>query len=287
MADLKRYTTSDRVLNTNTMCANNEFNNTLATYIRRNGVLIDYTGRLKDTARRVALGDLNFAGKLGTNNDMNIAKVAQLEVQRLGLTLPDDAYKRNINKFISIYVISGLAYCSVLSRNGDRSGYLCTKNISVIRALAREYKAEHIEKDIHKYKDRFFLSQEELDENCLHAVKVVIENNTLRLRSCRIYVNSRATVLMPMFDIAYYNDSVFAALSNGVYEIAFKDGGIRRNIVCSMNRNIVRKYTRCTADFMKSEAYKVSDLAKLKLFDLRRQEFCIVDLLDVISFNKL
>ena len=282
------YNTLNVPLNTATFAVDNPFNAELRQYVLRNGTFVDFSGHLAENSHCIALKNYGIQNGKSPRCDIKIAQNVQRELNTMGISLHRDFYKKHIDILVACYVICGMGYCSVRTKDKESANsFLCTKNISTIRLLCQRYNIPFPHKAVAKYQDRFYITETEINENYLNAVKIAFTKDGLKLSSCRIYPHSKSTTLVPMFVMGNFNDAFVGLLNRGVYEIRYRVGSVIEKVVTSLNTGAITKYTRLDPQYLMNSVYSQSDLGVLRIYDFNQGEFVHVRLIDLVSVKKV
>ncbi len=282
------YNTLNMPLNMRTFSVDNQFNAHLQQCVQRNCTFVDFTGHLAENSHCVSLRNFGIQNGKSPRYDIKIAQNIQRELSAMGLELHRDFYKKHIDILVACYVISGFGYCSVRTKDKESANsYLCTKNISVIRLLCQRYNIAFPHKAVAKYKERFAITQTEIEENYLNAVKIAFTKDGLKLSGCRIYPHSKATTLVPVFDMGDFNDAFVNVLTKGVYELRYRVGTMVEKAVTSLNAGAIVRYTRVDPQYLINSVNSQYDLGVLRIYDFNQGEFVQLRLIDLVGIKKV
>lgn len=254
-----------------------------------NGTLVDFIGHLPESSRCVSVRNLDIVNGKSPRYDLKMAYSVQEELAATNIIrLPHDFYKKHLDFLIGVYLLVGLGYCSVKCRDKMSSKtFLCTKNPSVIHSLCGKYNLPVPTNEIHKYAERWTVTKEETENNVLHCVKIVIENDKLTLKAANIYPHSKSTTLLPMFDIGFYSDSIFRTLTKGIFEIRFTFGSRPYAITTSLNKKVLAGKFGIDSKYAANLFYTSDDMGVIRVYDFTAGEFTPIRLIDITSIRKL
>lgn len=252
------------------------------------GTLVDFIGHLPESSRCVSVRNLDAVNGKTSRYDLKMAYSVQEELAATGIIrLPYDFYKRNLDFLIGIYVLVGLGYCNVKCRDKMSSkAFLCTKNPDVVRALCHSYNMPVPIKEMHKYKEKWTVTPEEVEKNVLHCVKIIIDNGKLTLKSANVYPRSKATTLLPMFDIGFYSESVYRMLAKGVFEIRFAFGSSTCSVIASLNKKALFE-RGIDPKYAANQFYTSDDMGVVRVYDFATREFVPIRLIDITVIQKV
>lgn len=266
----------------------NQFNDYLVKYIMSNTSFVDFIGHLSESTRCTSLRNLNIANGKSPRHDLRLARSVNRELQNIHVPVADDFYKTHTDFVIGVYMVVGLAYCSVTKRDkSSAKSFLCTKNPDVIELVCNQYNLDYPYSAVHKYEDRFTMTSDEIEGNYLRCVKLDISKGKLSLKAVTVYPHSRATVMAPMFAIGFYSDAVHNALSKGTFEVTFKHKGKSCKIVTSLNEKVLAQRSQMDSQYVIGASYVDTDIGLIRLLDLNSQRGAVIRLFDIISLHRL
>lgn len=270
------------------LAPNNQFNDYLVKHIMSNTSFVDFIGHLQESTRCTSLRNLNIANGKSPRHDLRLARSVNEELQRIHAPISDDFYKTHLDFVIGVYMVVGLAYCSVTKRDkSSASSFLCTKNPDVIELLCNQYNLDYPYSAVNKYEDRFTMTSDEIEGNYLRCVKLDISKGKLSLKAVTVYPHSRATVMAPMFAIGFYSDAVHNTLSKGTFEVTFKHKGKSCKIVTSLNEKVLAQRSQMSPQYVIGASYVTTDIGLIRLLDLNNRRGVIIRLFDIISLHRL
>lgn len=268
--------------------ANNRWNHYMADFVQKKGVMVDFIGNIPQSmGYSIPLKTFGRSGDKSPRYDLQMARSTQDELSRLGLVLPSDYYSRHTGIMAAVNMITGLVYCSVLSRDkSHRTAFLCTKNLDVIKLLCHRHGIEYPVEAVRKYRDRFGITEEEVRSEVLNCVKISFSKGKIKLASAKVHVGSKATTLLPMYMIGFYADSVVAKLKQGITTIKVQTEDGEESIVASLDKRVLSRRTHVNPDHIAECVYSMNDMGSIHVFDLQKQGFVKINLLDIISITK-
>lgn len=282
------YQTIEIGMHRGNIAPNNQFNDYLIKHIMSKTAFVDFIGHLPESTRCTSLKNLNIANGKSPRHDLRLARSVNKELQRIFVPVADDFYKTHLDFIMGVYMVVGLAYCSVTKRDkSSAKSFLCTKNPSVIEIVCNQYNLDYPYSGVDKYEDRFHVTPEEIEGNYLRCVKLEISKGKLNLKAVTVYPHSKATVMSPMFVIGFYSDAVHNALSKGTFEVTFKHNGATHKIVTSLNENVLAQRSRMDPQYVVGASYVTTDIGLIRLLDLNSQRGVIIRLFDIVSLRRL
>jgi hypothetical protein len=280
--EISPYNTTSVGLNGTALCCNNDINKT-AYNCACKCQMVDFIGNLPESSIHVSLKNLGHANGKTPRHDLAMAQSFQSELSALDVLLEGDFYKTHTKALIASNIVTGLCYCSVKTKDGNgRNSYFVTKNPDILKLMSARYRLDLSSEQMQKYADRFYITQEELRDNVLNAVKVTVTDGKIKLTSAKVHINSKATTLIPMFVVSQFRYSIAHALSKGLFEI--KTSG--KVVVTSLNTSVISRCTRADASKITSNVFDRSDEGVIILFDFNSQQWVRLNVLDIISVNK-
>lgn len=276
------YNTTEVGLNETFLCCNNSINRQ-AYNCACKCQMVDFIGNLPESSIHVSLRNLGHSNGKSQRFDLAMAQNTQSEILRFGFLLEGDFYKTHTKALVAANIITGLCYCSIKTKDGNgRNSYLVTKNPNIITLLANKYRLNLPEAMMQKYEDRFYITEDELRNSVLNSVKVTIVDGKIKLTSAKVHINSKSTILIPLFVVSEFRYSVAKALSKGLFEL--KAAG--RSVATSLNPSVISARTRMDVNKITANVFDRNDAGVLILFDFNTQQFVRLNVLDVISINK-
>lgn len=274
-------------INSDLFCANNRWNRFASNLASSKGVMIDLIGNMPKSSNCIPMRVLGKEEGKSPRYDLQMARSTQNELAKMGIVLPSDYYSKHPAVMAAVNTLTGLSYCSVLSRDKDhRTAFLCTKNVDVVKQICRRYGLAFPAEAVRKYKDRLHITEEEIKEGVLKCVRISFKDDGLKLTSGKVHVNSKATTLLPMFMIGFFSDSISKKLGKGICNVNIRRYGEVESIVTSLDKGILSRRTGMDAGFIADKFNSMNDIGVINVYDLRNKGFVSINLLDIISITK-
>ncbi|HWO97222.1 MAG TPA: hypothetical protein VNM45_13000 [Bacillus sp. (in: firmicutes)] len=220
--------------------------------------------------------------------DENISRFSAEELRNSGLALQLGVERKYKNSLIYSYILNScLCYVERVRRNGSKDCFYATKNMSVYAGLEiqEETKIDRLQK-------QFTTTYAEISSGIFEVVGLTPDRDGVQLSKQRLNINSKDTVIIPVYSIAFYIDYLLCILGKHQVMVTFIENGVEQKLFTSLSHEALAKWMHTNDD---KEIEKVQDswnnpfvFGELILPDLfRSNEFVAVRVLGITSIQKL
>jgi len=261
------------------LMVSNRLNSLLSKYQAEKGVFIDITNNLPKNL--YAVDDIGAAFE-DRNIRKTIAQAVQEDVNETGGNLTSGFYQSNIKLLTSLYLLTGLCYVSVESKDGrGRSSYLCTKNPFCLNYMLRYCNLDKVsDKRLDSVESKRLITQKELDGAYFEVIKFEDKNKDggkFYLTTARLYPNSKKTLILPYTLASKRTDSIIERLKSGIFDISCRIAGDMRTIKGTL-RNV--------EEYKKASDYTILDACVFPIIDLLTNEVVMLNALDIYTLKE-
>lgn len=210
----KAFTTVNVPVSSDSLMIANNLGNNIFNVAKYNFKLIDVTGNIPTNVLNVAGADKAFKDK---DFYLRLAYSMQNDINLTGGNLKEEYYKENTKLFNTLFLLCGLAYVSVDSKDGGsgRTDFLATKNDVVLNAALKGLGINGISKErLEKLRDKRIITDKELNEKYLSVMKFYFDEDKhiWKVGTARIYPSSKKTHVFPYMPLKYRNRGIIEFL---------------------------------------------------------------------------
>ncbi|MFC5530478.1 hypothetical protein [Cohnella yongneupensis] len=227
----------------------------------------------------------------GTLDD-GVAFYSAVELRQSGLPLPIGFEQRYKLPLIYAYMLnSALCYVEVSRKNGMDT-FFATKSYEVIQAFSHELAETEKRKKVEDYEQQLLTSHTELQSGIFEFVKLVPDRGGFKIFKAKVNTNKKDTIVIPMYSIANFIDSIIRFLGRHHVMIKYVEDGQEYQFVTSLREDILFQWldTKNSADVKKvQESWQNPfSFTEMTLPELSRDHtFVTVRALDITSIRPL
>lgn len=270
------------------LSSKNEFHSDMYRQGAKSGFLMTFGKEPLPTYRSINISEV--VTEHGTLDD-GVALYSAEELRHLGLPLPPGIERKYKESLILAYLFnSSLCYVEQHKKNIIESFY-ATKNFGVFSALS-DYLAEtEKKKKVESFQTQFMNSHAEISSGIYEVIKISNDHGGLRLSKCRVNSQRNGTVILPLYAIGNYIDSIYRFLVKNHVVITYLEDEVERKLATTLNPKSLSKWLNTknmnTVKQVQETWVNPFDFGEIILPDLFRQnEFVTLRVLDIKSIQK-
>lgn len=262
------------------LVVNNRLNHKLSKVQKEQGVLVDVTGNVSEKVYGV-----ENIGKVFSDREARskIAQAIQADIIETGGSLESSYWKDNIKLLNTLYLLTGLCYVSIESKDGrTKSSYLATKNPFCLDYMLRYCSLTRVsDKRFENIQVKRIITNQELSEGFFNVIKFEDKNKNggkFHLTTCKLHPNSKKTLVLPYTFACRRTEAILERLKNAVCDIECFIHGEKR---------VIRTALKTAEAYQKAVEHSRIDACVIPVYDTVQRDTVLLNTLDIISIKEV
>lgn len=206
----------------------------------KKGFLVNFLNPL-DTFRSINISEIVTEKD---NLDRVLAKNSANELSAMGLDLPINFQQQHVINLNCSYILNScLCFVLVETKKGIKT-FFATKSSYILSALKPHFAVTELKKKLDNFQLQFTTSYNEVNTGVFETVTFSNDKGGLRLGKAKINCNAKSTVIIPMYVIGNYLDSLDNHLRKNKVVITYKGSDGDKEVVTTLIPALIAKWLR-------------------------------------------